>query len=288
MIANIFLISSPQKGILTRKDFYKDYLYFNKIKILKDGAFRGLQRLSELRLEQNEIELVEAYALGSDMPMLSTLELSANKIRRLRKSFFGNAKALTTLNLNANEIEIVEANSFENMPLLAELDLSTNRIQTIVGRVFTNLKAIKKLDFSRNRLISIDRRAFANLTKMSLLNLSRNSLDLNDMLYDNDAYLDGMQSLATLDLSFNKVTTLRKGHFFFNRLYALKELFMDHNGLAGIELFAFSRLNSLTSLSLEFNSLTQLKTDVFYNLTSLKLFFSPRIEYTPYTTVWHF
>ena len=228
MIANIFLISSPQKGILTRKDFYKDYLYFNKIKILKDGAFRGLQRLSELRLEQNEIELVEANALGSDMPMLSTLELSANKIRRLRKSFFGNAKA------------------------------------------------IKKLDFSRNRLISIDRRAFANLTKMSLLNLSRNSLDLNDMLYDNDAYLDGMQSLATLDLSFNKVTTLRKGHFFFNRLYALKELFMDHNGLAGIELFAFSRLNSLTSLSLEFNSLTQLKTNVFYNLTSLKSSFSRR------------
>ena len=37
MIANIFLISSPQKGIFTRKDFYKDYPIYKHYEKLSYG-----------------------------------------------------------------------------------------------------------------------------------------------------------------------------------------------------------------------------------------------------------
>ncbi|CAG2228857.1 GPR158 [Mytilus edulis] len=182
--------------------------------------------------------MIELY----DLSNLENIDLSYNKISKDSikdedlDSEIGRAKRLT-----------VQGN-----------DLGSLEDLTFVPFYFLKLEY---LDLSYCSLKSLQDMSIINLGNLKFLNLSYNFL--SD--FDED-FLPGEMGLEQLDISYNKITTVKKVPV----LIELKVLHMDYNGIDFIKDGAFSTLLGLEVLSLVENNMKTLRP----NMLPLKSIFS--------------
>jgi Leucine-rich repeat (LRR) protein len=100
---------------------------------------------------------------------------------------------------------------------------------------------LEKLDISANLIVNISKCGFCSLQK----------------------------SLVVLNLSLNKLDSIKKYHF--TNLSCLKELDLSKNNLLSIELGSFDDLKQLTVLDLSYNCLFKIQESLFHVLGNLKM-----------------
>ncbi|XP_035031615.1 leucine-rich repeat-containing G-protein coupled receptor 6 isoform X2 [Hippoglossus stenolepis] len=167
---------------------------------------------------------------------------------------------------------------------VTELDLSQNRLDTVtLHRPYRNLRNVWLENNTITRLsLCVDinlgtqsvrgrhsgqlgpsrrRRCVSWAPALQLLSVERNQL------MQLPEGLEGSASLWVLQLSFNRISTLRPGEL--RHLRQLKELHLKHNLITNLHPQMFQDLAQLRVLDLSFNMLTNLHPSMYLSLRNI-------------------
>ncbi|CAI5777833.1 leucine-rich repeats and immunoglobulin-like domains protein 2 [Podarcis lilfordi] len=101
----------------------------NRVSHIADGVFKGLSNLQSLDLRNNEISwaIEDSNEAFVGLDRLSKLILQGNQIKSITKRAFSSLQALEYLDLNNNAIMSIQESAF-SQPLLKELVLNTSSL----------------------------------------------------------------------------------------------------------------------------------------------------------------
>ncbi|XP_015225833.1 PREDICTED: slit homolog 1 protein-like [Cyprinodon variegatus] len=128
----------------------------------------------ELRLNNNDLSMLEATGAFKGLSQLKKINLSNNKISEIEDGAFEGASSVVELHLTANHLESVRGSMFKGMEGLRMLMLRNNRISCIHNSSFTGLSNVRLLSLYDNQLTTILPGAFDTLPNLSTLNLLAN------------------------------------------------------------------------------------------------------------------
>nr|XP_058944624.1 uncharacterized protein LOC131772678 [Pocillopora verrucosa] len=174
-ISNNDLTLDDMKEILQNS---KDIAFLNirlaNLTKIADGAFNSLSKLSDLRLDDNNLTSVP------DLTGLKTVELMSlreNQIEQLPAEVFQNVNVLYALDLSFNnKLSSIPDRAFSGLKQLEVLFLHFNNISKISSLTFAGLRNLKMLFLHGNRIKNIDANAFRGLTDLRLVALSCKTL----------------------------------------------------------------------------------------------------------------
>ena len=135
--------------------------------------------------------------------------MRSNKVKKLDKNAFNEAKTIEIIHLFDNEIEAIEDDTFSLMPSLKEINLEGNSIRRIGNRAFEHLANLVWLNLARNKLENIDGLILSGLNQLEVFNLENNCLSSIDMNTFDQAECDKLFSYnenlakASPDVIFN-------------------------------------------------------------------------------------
>ncbi|KAJ0051028.1 hypothetical protein NL108_012277 [Boleophthalmus pectinirostris] len=128
----------------------------------------------ELRLNNNDLPVLEATGAFKGLKQLKKINLSNNKISEIEDGAFEGASSVVELHLTANHLESVRGAMFRGMDGLRMLMLRNNKISCIHNGSFTGLPHVRLLSLYDNQLSTILPGAFDALPNLSTLNLLAN------------------------------------------------------------------------------------------------------------------
>ncbi|CAG5945868.1 unnamed protein product, partial [Menidia menidia] len=128
----------------------------------------------ELRLNNNDLSVLEATGAFKGLSQLKKINLSNNKISEIEDGAFEGASSVVELHLTANHLESVRGSMFRGMEGLRMLMLRNNRISCLHNGSFTGLANVRLLSLYDNQLSTILPGAFDTLPHLSTLNLLAN------------------------------------------------------------------------------------------------------------------
>uniref|UniRef100_A0AAQ5Y7C2 Slit homolog 1b (Drosophila) n=1 Tax=Amphiprion ocellaris TaxID=80972 RepID=A0AAQ5Y7C2_AMPOC len=128
----------------------------------------------ELRLNNNDLSVLEATRAFKGLSQLKKINLSNNKISEIEDGAFEGASSVVELHLTANHLESVRGSMFRGMEGLRMLMLRNNKISCIHNGSFTGLTNVRLLSLYDNQLSTILPGAFDTLPNLSTLNLLAN------------------------------------------------------------------------------------------------------------------
>ncbi|KAH7646526.1 leucine rich repeat containing protein 6 [Dermatophagoides farinae] len=266
-INNATGLSVLPKNAFKKLDIQQIHLANTYLERIDKDAFAGLEnRLNSLTLQNTGLKEIPAPI--KTLKSLKTLDLSSNRIRKIRPRAFEELNQLSTLRLAFNHDLHLDVESFVglgrtlknlnikginlkhipeailNLTELAFLDLAQNKIEEIKPRMFRNHHLLTALSLERNLIRSMHPDTFVGLND-SLSSLSL----LNNMLIEFPLLaLSKLTGLRVLDLGFNAIRQLPDQAFRSNELLTL--LALDGNPLKTLSLQTFKHLNnSLRGLS---------------------------------------
>lgn len=112
----------------------------------------------------------------SELPLLTLLDLSNNKISEIFEKNFFKSTLLQTLNVGRNRIAKIAPKSFEKLLMLKNLDISNNKLESLTVEMFGgNLFAankLRKLNLSNNLIATLKVNLFALLVNLATLDVS--------------------------------------------------------------------------------------------------------------------
>ncbi|XP_044533684.1 leucine-rich repeats and immunoglobulin-like domains protein 3 [Gracilinanus agilis] len=257
-------------------------LSHNRLSSIKTSSLSQLQRLQEVKLNNNEFETIpnlgEAAAnitllslannkITEILPehlkpfqSLETLDLSSNNISELKTTF--PSLQLKYLYINSNPIRSMEAGSFDNLAnTLQVLKLNRNKISTIPPKMF-KLPHLQHLELNRNKIKKVDGLTFQGLGSLKSLKMQRNGI--NRLM---DGAFWGLGNMEILQLDHNNLTEITKGWLY--GLLMLQELHLSQNAIHKISSDAWEFCQKLSELDLTFNHLARLDDSSFIGLSLL-------------------
>lgn len=170
-----------------------------------DGVFSQHKKLQVIWANNNNIEKITAEDFG-EATAIDELQLGFNRIKELNKCLLP-IKALRVANLSGNLLSEFSLQEIAGLRKLRLLDLSFNRIERLSGRSDDASSAnclLYELHLEYNLLTKLDG-ALAGLGNLRKLIISHNELE-NIKSVD----FDKMEELEYLDLSFNKLKSLKE------------------------------------------------------------------------------
>ncbi|XP_014860989.1 PREDICTED: slit homolog 3 protein isoform X1 [Poecilia mexicana] len=132
------------------------------------------EHTTDLRLNDNEISVLEAAGTFRKLPNLKKINLSNNKLRDLREGAFDGAAGVLELLLTGNKLTTLQGRMFRGLSGLKTLMLRSNQISCIDNGTFSGLSSVRLLSLYDNRISSIAPGAFATLHSLSTINLLSN------------------------------------------------------------------------------------------------------------------
>ncbi|THD27881.1 hypothetical protein D915_001267 [Fasciola hepatica] len=156
-----------------------------------DTCFQKLSQLTDLRLDDNEIETVSAKAL-SQCTALTNLDLSYNMLGHVE--FLSELPNLSCLTLNHNRLQSIEP--LAHCPKLRELDVSDNLL-TSSGLEYEGFDQLERINLSNNKIarLGTEIRARNSVTALFLN---------NNQLHDLPKLHEYLPSIDVLEISSNK------------------------------------------------------------------------------------
>lgn len=132
------------------------------------------EHTTDLRLNDNEIAILEATGTFKKLPNLRKINLSNNKLRDIREGAFDGAGGVLELLLTGNKLSGLQGRMFRGLTGLKTLMLRSNQITCIDNTTFTGLSSVRLLSLYDNRISSIAPGAFSTLHSLSTINLLSN------------------------------------------------------------------------------------------------------------------
>ncbi|XP_030576659.1 immunoglobulin superfamily containing leucine-rich repeat protein 2-like [Archocentrus centrarchus] len=142
---------------------------------------------------KNLVQVPEDFPLN-----VTTLSLSANKIRVIPVGTFDNLTRLTSLWMSHNEIVSIEQGTLVPLVNLHNLDISYNKIVDFPWEDLQNLTGLDMLKMNHNQMVSLPRDAFSNLKDLKSLRLNNNRF-----VTIAEGMFDGLLSLSHLQIYDN-------------------------------------------------------------------------------------
>lgn len=228
-------------------------LSFNNFVILPPNGFGMLRRLKTLKINNNDISMLNDKAL-SGLRTLKKFDLSSNRIVAIPPDFFKDQSAsLESVLLGNNSISALSPGLFGNLKQLNTLDFSYNKLtsKSINNSTFRGLIRLVLLDLSSNEITRLDSAIFSDLYTLQILSLRNNLLE--------NIEADTFSKLANLHkllLSHNKIKYLDA--YSLNGLSVLSFFAIDNNVLTGVHPEAFRNCSMLHILNINGNQLTKI------------------------------
>ncbi|CAM4753916.1 unnamed protein product [Rotaria magnacalcarata] len=172
---------------------------------------------------------------------------------------------MSHLILKSNSISNIHEKTFDSVgDILIELDLQINQLSALSSKWFNSkLRQLKILNLASNQLESFTQLNHLDLPYLQILNLSRNQIEIFPR------QIQQLKSLVTLDLSFNKLSSIPK--FALMGLNDLRWLSLASNrDLTCIIQDSFKYVKSLNYLDLSSTYLFDLDGCIFIQLTGLR------------------
>ncbi|XP_056614638.1 slit homolog 1b isoform X1 [Triplophysa dalaica] len=129
---------------------------------------------TELRLNNNDLSILEATGLFRSLNHLKKINLSNNKISEIEDGAFDGASSVLELHLTANHLVSLRGGMFRGMDGLRMLMLRNNLIRCVHNSSFSGLQNVRLLSLYDNQLTTIMPGAFDTLPNLSTLNLLAN------------------------------------------------------------------------------------------------------------------
>ncbi|XP_030638748.1 slit homolog 1b [Chanos chanos] len=129
---------------------------------------------TELRLNNNDLTVLEATGVFRSLSQLRKINLSNNKISEIEDGAFDGASSVVELHLTANHLDSLRGGMFRGMDGLRMLMLRNNRISCVHNSSFSGLHNVRLLSLYDNQLTTIMPGAFDSLPNLSTLNLLAN------------------------------------------------------------------------------------------------------------------
>lgn len=239
------------------------YLTMNRLVSLPGLASKDLALpvLRTLDISANGIERILPGTL-SGLVSLKKLLLGYNSMRVLEDGTFDGLFRLELLDLKYNRLDTIHGRSFKPLMTLMDLNLKGNRFELIRADIFQENRRLQRLDLSRNNLAQIPHLTFANTRDLRELYASHNTLtELPGSLHD-------LTALQVLDLSFNKLNILSPDTL--SSLTSLLELKLVRNRIKELREGAFDGLPRLTLIDLENNDLRVIERNAIRALPELQ------------------
>ena len=279
------------------------HLHLNRIQSLE--GIQNLNKLTFLNLLSNEIQLNGNFCFNENYPLVKSIDLKRNHVKRLLAFSFINMKNLLSIFLDENVIEFIETNAFYNLPSIELISLRKNQIKSLDDFFFYNVNINFSLHLFGNTNIT-------QISKNSLTNLftAHFSLSLNFKIFDSfntknlDLTNNGIKiifkntikgNFLRLILNDNLITLFEINSFGYfpnlTKIYFVKNLIRKldfHNAfefkIVTLKIldFSFNKIDSidgvnffskfpiLDSLDLSFNEFHSLLNSYFPNLSQLK------------------
>nr|WLK77139.1 Toll-like receptor [Eisenia andrei] len=248
-IAQSDLTSLDLSGVLQPSDIFPIDFFTNlsrvKLKHLSLSHTRGVNHITNQTFKY--------------LPFLEYLDLSNSEFMSITDTSFSTMRNLSRISLHHNRnLHLVPK---FNVSTLLRLDLNDNgQIETLSNGVFYGLSNLSNLFLQGCKIRTIERRAFSGLEKLQKLVLSRNLIASNGLP---SKALSAMQNLVSLDLSFNKFTTISTEYNLFSGLTKLQWLDFSQNVCGNISTRIFQPLVNLQTLNLAGNRLGRvIETDI--------------------------
>ncbi|XP_031722130.1 immunoglobulin superfamily containing leucine-rich repeat protein 2 [Anarrhichthys ocellatus] len=105
---------------------------------------------------------------------VTTVSLSANKIKLLKSKSFINITQVSSLWLAHNEIVTIETDSLAPLIQLRNLDISYNKIVNFPWEDLHNLTALQLLKMNNNEMVNLPKDAFSTLKDLRSLRINNN------------------------------------------------------------------------------------------------------------------
>lgn len=180
------------------------YVDGNELQSL-DGVLSHAKKLQVIWANDNNIDKI-AEDEFIETNEVDELQMSFNKIKTLNKSLL-HIRALRVANFSGNFLSEFSLDEILGLRKLRLLDLSYNKIEKLVGRTENSSNSsclLYELHLEFNMLTSLDG-ALAGLGNLRKLFVSHNQLEQIKAID-----FDKMEELEQLDLSFNKLKTLKE------------------------------------------------------------------------------
>ncbi|XP_055049141.2 immunoglobulin superfamily containing leucine-rich repeat protein 2 [Misgurnus anguillicaudatus] len=132
---------------------------------------------------------------------VSTLSLTANKIKVLKSKDFINMNQVTSFWMAHNEIVTVERGTLASMIQLKNLDMSYNKIVHFPWDDLSNLTALQLFKMNNNEMTSIPKNAFSNLKDLRSIRINNNKFTTIVQ-----GTFDALTSLSHLQIFHNPFT----------------------------------------------------------------------------------
>ncbi|XP_068459932.1 immunoglobulin superfamily containing leucine-rich repeat protein 2 [Clinocottus analis] len=117
----------------------------------------------------------DLLAVPTGLPSnVTTVSLSANKIKLLKSKSFINITQVTSLWLAHNEIVTIETDTLAPLVQLRNLDISYNKIVNFPWEDLLNLTALQLLKMNNNEMVNLPKDAFASLKDLRSLRINNN------------------------------------------------------------------------------------------------------------------
>ncbi|XP_063922973.1 toll-like receptor Tollo [Zophobas morio] len=145
---------------------------------MKNTSLRQIQNLNKLHSQTTNLRHNVISTLDEIPANIKELDLSYNKIKRVKYTKQSQQKSIntTSLNLAFNAISEIEPYVFGNLKLLRKLVVSNNNLEILHENTIVDCPSLTIVDFSFNKISHIKLRAFNMVPALSSLNLSHNKL----------------------------------------------------------------------------------------------------------------
>ncbi|CAI5441422.1 unnamed protein product [Caenorhabditis angaria] len=259
-------------------------------------AMSDLKNLQSIDLEGNNItNLIDNNEVTFESEI--KLVLRNNKIRRLDKTSFRSFRKIKELDISYNQIQIVDDSCFETIGNMNSLDLSYNRIAFLPRGMLKNFaKTLRKLNLAENTIHQTPE-ALRDLRNLTHLNLAGNKLTRidNDLLkgcrdtmvelllsnnhldHIPNSVLNGMNSLEHLDISKNKIKSLKKQSHTSSERHessTVRRLNLAGNRITNMsDVHIFEQMTSLIYIDVSFNRIKFVSPRVFEKIKNLESLF---------------
>ncbi|KAF9407044.1 hypothetical protein HW555_012801 [Spodoptera exigua] len=253
------------------------------------GLVSDNNKTTGITLRDCRITSVE-YESFNDLNSLTYLDLSMNKIQRLKLGVLDEPKKLTYLNLSYNQITEFPLGLFDQITNLDLIDLKGNKINKLELGIFDPLPKLKFVDLSSNAFAGKDLNPyiFDQSPHITFIDFSRNNMEdapdnlLNafqslEILNLDRCFLSNVPSFATktnlrtmkhLILSTNQIARLDNANTFVN-LENLQLLDLTANMIETINPNILAPLRHLQKVDLKNNKIAVIPDNLFKNLPKL-------------------
>lgn len=199
------------------------HLKSNKLEKIPPGAFDSLSQLRELYLQNNLLsnEGMDNETF-SQLSSLECLDLSNNNLSVVPK---GLPRSLVLLHLEKNSIQSIPRDALSPIRNLEYLLLHNNKLRSrsIDPAAFHGLKKLHTLHMYNNQLERVPRGLPRRAKTLMLLHNFISEIGRNDLIL--------LYTLTELNLSYNRLTSLKLHREAFRKLRLLETLDLSGNGL---------------------------------------------------------